>query len=201
VRCSPRFRVPPFLAVHRGICFRPVRLLAFAIPALVTSGIWLLHFVKQRDELYRLEINGSFFATRWTEAEVRKGIDYYNRAIALNPGSASAHAGLATGWSFLSDLHSPPHEAMPRAKAAALDAVRLEDSLADAHVALGVVKMQYDWDWAGAEREFKRAIALDPAEGAAHRLYGWLLIALGRFEEAQREIRRPLDDDPHSSAI
>jgi len=85
---------------------------------------------------------------------------------------------------------------MPRAKAAALQAVRLNDSLGDAHVALGVVKMQYDWDWAGAEREFKRAIALDPSEGVAHRLYGWLLIGLGRFEEAQGEIRRPLDADP-----
>jgi DNA-binding winged helix-turn-helix (wHTH) protein/Flp pilus assembly protein TadD len=170
--------------------------LAFAIPALVACGLWLHHWVRQQAEFYRLEVQGTFFVSKWTEAEVRKGIEYYNRAIALNPGSASAHVGLATGWSFLSDLHSPPHEAMPRAKAAALEAVRLDDSLGEAHVALGVVKMQYDWDWAGAEREFRRAIALNPADGLAHRLYGWLLIALGRFDEAQAEIRRPLDADP-----
>ena len=185
---SASFRSRPFSAI--------LRVLVFALPALAALGIWLHYSVKQHDELYRLEMQGGFFVSKWTEPEVRKGIDYYNRAIALNPSSASAHAGLATGWSFLSDLHRPPREVMPRSKAAALDAVRLDDSLVDGHVALGVVKMQYDWDWAGAEREFRRAIVLDPSDGAAHRLYGWLLIALGRFEEAQAQMRRPLDNEP-----
>ena len=93
-------------------------------------------------------------------------------------------------------MHVPPHQAMPRAKAAALAAIGLDDSLAWPHVNLGVVKMQYDWDWAGAEQEFRRAIALEPSFAPAHRIYGWLLIALGRIEEAQAALRRPLAADP-----
>jgi tetratricopeptide (TPR) repeat protein len=141
-------------------------------------------------------MQGEFFVSKWTEAEVRKGIEYYNRAIALDPTSATSYAGLSVGWNFLSDLHVPPHEAMPRAKAAALAAVRLDDSLAWAHLELGIVRMQYDWDWAGAEQEFQRAIALDPSFAPAQRMYGWLLVGLGRFEEAQRALRRPLATDP-----
>jgi tetratricopeptide (TPR) repeat protein len=144
-------------------------------------------------------MRGDFYVSKWTEPEVRKGIEYYQRAVALNPTSASAHAGLATGWNFLSDLHSPPHEVMPRSKAAALTAVRLDDSLPAAHIVLGVVKMQYDWDWAGAEHEFTRAIALDPTDAAGHRLYGWLLMATGRFPEAQRQLQIPVEADPLSS--
>ena len=173
-----------------------LRMVALMLPMLVVLAIWVEHWVKQRDELYRLEMKGDFYVSQWTEAEVRTGIDYYNRAIALNPSAASAYAGLATGWIDLSDLHSPPHEVMPRAKAAALSAARLDDSLAFAHINLGVVKMAYDWDWVGAEQEFKRAISLKPGEAQGHRLYGWLLSAQGRFDEAQREMKRPLETDP-----
>ena len=170
--------------------------LTFGALGLVVGGLWLAHSVKQNIELDRLETQGNFFVSRWSEADIRKGIEYYNRAIVLSPASASAYDGIATGWSFLSDLYVPPHEAMPKSKAAALEAVRLDNRLASGHVTLGVVKMQYDWDWAGAEKEFRRAIELRPSDGAGHRLYGWLLIALGRFKEAQAEMRRPLEAEP-----
>ncbi|HYI94378.1 MAG TPA: tetratricopeptide repeat protein [Bryobacteraceae bacterium] len=167
-----------------------------ALFALTVFGTWLNRWVGRQAELYRLEMQGDFHVSKWTEADVRKGIEYYQRAIALDPTSATSHSGLSVGWNFLSDLHIPPHQAMPRAKAAALEAIRLDDSLAWAHVNLGVVKMQYDWDWAGAEQEFRRANALEPSFAPAQRLYGWLLTALGRFEEAQVALRRPLAADP-----
>ena len=175
-----------------------LRVLAFIVPALLASGFWLQHWMQQKVEFSRLEMQGDFFLTRWTEAEIRKGIESYNRAIVLDPASASAYQGLSAGWSFLSDLYSQPREVMPKAKAAALKAASLDRSSASApaHVALGVAKMQYDWDWDGAEREFRRAIELSPADDLGHRLYGWLLIAGGRFKQAQEEIRRPLETDP-----
>ena len=85
---------------------------------------------------------------------------------------------------------------MPQAKAAALRALQLDETYSDAHISLGVVKMQYDWDWAGAEAEFKRALALEPDNHGAHQLYGWYLMATGRLEEAQAAMKRVAESDP-----
>lgn len=172
------------------------RVVVFLAPLLLGSGLWLEFWLKKRIEVYRLEVKADSYVARWTEHEVRKGIEYYNRVVSIDPNSASAYAGLATGWNFLSDLHISPREAMPRAKAAAIRSVQLDPSLAKAHVSLGVIKMQYEWDWSGAEQEFKRAIALDSAHNAGHQLYGWYLIAVGRFEEAQAEMKHALEADP-----
>jgi DNA-binding winged helix-turn-helix (wHTH) protein len=119
-------------------------IVAVVVCLLAGGGIWMRHLVERQKEVYGLEMQGEVYVAKWTEADVRKGIDFYNRAIALDSRSASAYAGLAAGWSFLSDLHSPPHEAMERSKAAALRAIELNDSLPSAHVGLGVVKLQYD---------------------------------------------------------
>ena len=191
--------VPPRKRSNRLIA--KLLLLAGAISVLILSGMTLKDWVGRRAELYRLEVQGNIFVPKWTEAEVRKGIEYYNRAIALDPTSATSYTGLSFGWNFLSDLHVPPHEAMPRAKAAALAAIRLDDSLPSAHVSLGLAKMQYDWDWTGAEQEFRRAIALKPSYPTAQRMYAWLLVALGRFEEAQTALKRPLAADPTDDFI
>jgi tetratricopeptide (TPR) repeat protein len=136
--------------------------LAALAPVFIGVALWVDYWVKKRAEVYRLEVRGDFYASKWTEPEIRKGIEYYNRAIVLDPRSAASYAGLAVGWNFLSDLHVPPREAMPRSKAAALKAIEIDETMANAHVSLGVAKMQYDWDWTGAEQEFKRAIAIDP---------------------------------------
>ena len=77
-----------------------------------------------------------------------------------------------------------------------MKALQLDETSASAHVSLGMIKMQYEWDWAGAEQEFKRAIALAPEYNTAHQLYGWYLIAVGRFDEAQAEMKRALESDP-----
>lgn len=170
--------------------------LVFLVIVLSGVGGWLYIRLEQSAEVRLLEFKGDFYYSQWTEDVIRKGIEYYNRAVALNPNSASAYEGLATGWNFLSDLYLSPREAMPKAKAATLKALQLDDASAAAHMSLGVVKLQYEWDWVGAEQEFKRAIALDPKFTPAHQLYGWCLIAVGRFAEAQAEMKHSLESDP-----
>lgn len=175
-----------------------LRIFALLIPVFVGVGFWLYFRLEKKAEVQQLEFKGNFYLGRWTEDEIRKGIEYYNRAIALDANSASAYEGLAVGWNFLSDLHLPPREAEPKAQAAALKALQLEEGSAAAHVSLGIIKTQYDWDWAGAEREFKRAIALAPDYSPAHQIYGWYLIAVGRFAEAQAEMKLALESNPLS---
>ena len=169
---------------------------AFLVLALVCTGAWLNFRVKKRAEIDRLEFKGMFYLSKFNEDEVRKGIEYYNQAVALDPNSASSYHGLATGWIFLSDLHVSPREAMPKAKAAAVKVLQLNEKSASAHVSMALIKAQYDWDWAGADKEFQRAITLDPELNLARQIHGWYLIALGRPNEAQAEMKRTVDADP-----
>lgn len=173
-------------------------LVAFGFLVLTLFSVALYWRFKSvpRAEVVQLEFKGNFFVGRWTEDEIRQGIEYYNQAIALDPNSASAYEGLATGWNFLSDLHVSPREAMPKAKAAIVNALQRDEKSAAAQVTMGVIKMQYDWDWAGAEQEFQRALALEPEYAPAHQLYGWYLVAQGRFPDAQAEMKQALGTDP-----
>jgi tetratricopeptide (TPR) repeat protein len=114
----------------------------------------------------------------------------------LDPNNASAYHGLAAAWNFLSDLYMSPRKAMPKAKAAALHALQRGGSSGSSHVALGLVKMQYDWDWTGAEEEFKRAMSQGTEADVARPLYAWYLMALGRVEEAQISMQRVVDEQP-----
>ncbi len=175
-----------------------ILLIAFGFLGLVlfSLGLYLRFKPAPRAEVEQLEFKGNFFVGRWTEDEIRQGIEYYNQAIALNPNSASAYEGLASAWNFLTDLHVSPREAMPKAKAAVVNALQRDEKSAAAHVTMGVVKMQYEWDGAGAEQEFQRALALEPEYAPAHQLYGWYLIAQGRFPEAQAEMKQALGTDP-----
>lgn len=179
---------------HRSVSILSV--LAFLLPVLMGVGLWLYFRLEKRAEVTQLEFKGGFYATKWTEDEIRKGIEYYNQAVTLEPDAVTAYAGLAGAWIFLSDLHISPREAMPKAKAAAVNALQRDETSAQARISLGVIKMQYEWDWVGAEQEFKRAIALDPEHNPAHQLYGWYLIAVGRLEEAQAAMKRVAEADP-----
>ncbi len=166
------------------------------VSALTTAGAWLNWRAKKSAEVDLLRFKGNFHLSNWNEGDVRKGIEYYREAIALNPNLATAYEGLANGWIFLSDLHVAPREAMPSAKAATIKALELNSRSSMAHLSLAVIKTQYDWDWAGAEREFKLALELDPESAPAHQLYGWYLTALGRHEEALEKMKRLQDLDP-----
>jgi DNA-binding winged helix-turn-helix (wHTH) protein/TolB-like protein/Tfp pilus assembly protein PilF len=138
-----------------------------------------------------------FYGGAVTEEGLKKSIDYYEQAIKLDPNYAEAYAGLANAyirigsvWGFLS-----PRETFPKAEPILKKALELDESLADAHASLARYKLYYEWDWSGAEREFKRAIELNPNVPTAHHEYASLLQSFGEFDKAvaEREIARRLD--------
>ena len=102
---------------------------------------------------------------------MNKGIEYFQQAIAKDPNYAMAYAGLADSYISLGSGFVVPKEAFPKAKEAALRALEIDDTLAEAHASLGFIKANYDWDWSGGEREFQRAIELNPGDATAHEFY------------------------------
>ena len=126
-----------------------------------------------------------------------KAIDYFNGAIEKDPAYALAYAGLAEAYARLG-VYRPPKEFFPKAKAAAMKALELDDTLSEAHTSVAVARAFYDWDWAAAERGFKRAIELNPSSASAHVWYGDMLGALGRLDESLAETKRGHELDPVS---
>jgi serine/threonine-protein kinase len=145
-------------------------------------------------------LTGRFYWNKRTPQGLQKSIDYLEQAIAKDPKYAVAYAALADSYHLLPELTAvPASEAFPKARTAALKALQLDDSLAEAHTALGNVKEDYDWDWQGAEKEYKRAIELDPGYEIAHVWYSNLLLELGRLPEALVESRTAQQLDPLSA--
>jgi TolB-like protein/tetratricopeptide (TPR) repeat protein len=154
------------------------------------------------NEAYQLYLQGRYFWNRRTPEGINKSIDYFQQAIAKDPQDALVYAGLADAYNVLSMYNSvSPREAFPKAQAAALKALSLDDSLAEAHTSLAMAKFSYDWDAAGGEREYRRAIALDPNYATAHHWYSLLLEMMGRKEEARNEAQKALELDPLSLII
>jgi tetratricopeptide (TPR) repeat protein len=155
-------------------------------------------------EAYDLYLKGRFFVSRIFDArgeDPRKGIDFFEQALALDPDYALAHAGLADAYSWLG-ASADPKRTLPKAREAALRALELDDTLAETHYMLGWIVMHYDYDWAGAEKHFRRAIELDPSSAEAHFRYGfYLLFVRGRFDDAVAEARRAVELEPHSVSI
>ncbi|MDQ5838618.1 MAG: tetratricopeptide repeat protein [Acidobacteriota bacterium] len=144
-------------------------------------------------------IKGRYYWNKRTADDIRKAVSYFEDAIIEDPSYALAYAGLADAYSTLGILDDlAPQETMPKARSAALKALELDDGLAEAHASLGYVKHRYEWDWAGAEREFRRAIELKPGYATAHQWYGWYLICLGKSDEALAEFRSAQSLDPLS---
>ncbi len=153
-------------------------------------------------EAYQLYLKGRFYWNKRTGKDLQKAIEYFEQAIDVDPNYALAFAGLADSYALLSPyLAAPPREVMPKARDAAQKALALDDQLVEAHAALGLILNTYDYDFAGAEREFKRAIELNPNYATAHQFYGELLMYLDRREEADAEFRRALELDPLSLII
>jgi serine/threonine-protein kinase len=149
-------------------------------------------------EVHELYLRGRFHFNKGIEDGLEKGIEYFDQALAKAPTYAPAHAGLAASYGALSDLYRAPVEVLPKAKAAAQRALELDEGLAEAHVSLGTVHFLWDRDWAGAERELKRAIELKPSSSDAHAWYALLLTTLGRHDEAVAESRKAQQYDPFS---
>jgi DNA-binding SARP family transcriptional activator/TolB-like protein len=152
-------------------------------------------------EAYQSYLKGRYYWNRRSVPDLQRAIEQFKRAVALDPAYAQAYSGLADAWYVLSGVHLPPREAAPRARAAALEALKLDDQLAEAHASLAMVKWRYDWDWEGAEAEFKRAIALDPNYATAHQWYGLLLADRRQFEAARAELALARSLDPLSLII
>jgi TolB-like protein/Flp pilus assembly protein TadD len=153
-------------------------------------------------DAYRDYLQGRYHWNKMTADSLHKSIYYFRQAIEKDADYALAHAGLADTYSLCGFYGlMPPREVMPKAKAAALRAVELDDNLAEAHAALAGVKKNYDWDWAAAEREYRRALELNPRYATAHRVYADYLLATGRPREAMEEIELAQDQDPLSLVI
>ena len=137
-----------------------------------------------------------------TEESVKKALSYFQTAIDSDPTYAQGYAGLADSYNILGYYNALlPIEAYPKGKAAALKALELDDSLAEPHATLGVVKRDFEWDWSGAEEEFQRAVELNPGCVEAYHWRGTLFSMLGRHAEALREKKRALVMDPLSVVI
>ena len=153
-------------------------------------------------EAEQLYLKGIYYWQKRTPASLNQAVDYFTQAVVHDPQYAEAYAGLADCYNLLREYSlMPANEAYPRAQAAARRAIALDDSLSDAHSALGFVDFYWSWDVAGAQREFVRALTLDPNSVNAHYWYGTYLLHLGRFSESLEEIEKAQKLDPHSTSI
>jgi TolB-like protein/Flp pilus assembly protein TadD len=152
-------------------------------------------------EAHQFYLKGRYFVTtRRTEEWIKKGIEYFQQAVDLDPGYALAYSGIAEAYGFLASSTggSPPHEAYPKAAAAALKALEIDDTLGEAHCSLGFFRLLYDWNWSEAEREFKKAIRISPNFPNAYDGYGFYLKAVGKHDKAIENCSQALKLDPLS---
>jgi TolB-like protein/Tfp pilus assembly protein PilF len=153
-------------------------------------------------EAYALYLKGRYQWNKQTLDGMETGIQFFQQAIQKDPRYALAYTGLADAYALLADYNVlAAKEVMPRAKTAAMKALEIDDTIAEAHASLGWAKLTLDWDWPGAEREFKRSIELNPNYATAHQWYAEYLTTMGRAEEARAEMKRALELDPASLPI
>lgn len=159
---------------------------------------------KLKPSAYENYLKARYHMHQMLASAINKSVECFEAAVREEPNYAPAHAGLASGYGLLAmapiDL-LPPRQAMPKAEAAARKALELDDSLAEAHAALALVRHHYYWDWKGAEASYRHAIELNPDFATAHLWYSWMLFALGRQDEAFDETELTLEivqeTDPH----
>lgn len=152
-------------------------------------------------EAYQLFLQGEHFRDK---REYRKSLDAYQRALDNDPNFAQAYIGLAESYNHLTTEGRPPvpvQEAMPKVRAALQRALELDETLPEAHVTLAEVMYEFDYDWVNAEREFKRAIELNPNLPYARMGYGWFLLYSVRFDEALRQLERAQEVDPRNLLV
>ena len=148
---------------------------------------------------YEFYLLGRYHLNKLTDEGFFKGRDYFQQAIDRDPKYALAYTGLADAHNRLSAWNAiSPKEGFPKAKEAAIKALEIDDRLAEAHISLAMVKLFYDWDWAVAESEFRKALELNPDNSDAHYMYSLYLMRMGRFDEALVEMRRAHELDPLS---
>jgi len=152
-------------------------------------------------EAFRAYLKGRYYWNKYTKEGLEKANECFREAIDVDPTYALAYAGMADSYFRLSNQELSPRLAAPKAKAAAIRALEIDPTLPDAHASLGMLKMRYDWDWQGAEGEFKKAISLNPSYATAHHFYASCLYSQRRFEESLQQIIMAQELDPLSLQI
>ncbi len=162
-----------------------------------------LHKRYTRDfEAYEMYLRGRYYWSRRSDVDLQRGITYFQKAIERDPNNALAYAGLADSNFVLAiSGAAPTQEAMPKARVAALKAVELDDSLAEAHTSLALISANYDWNWSKADAEYNQAIELNPNYSIGHFYYATFLMSMGRHSEALEQMKRAQELDPLSPAI
>ena len=156
----------------------------------------------QTYEAYELYLRGQYFWNKRTRDGLQKAIGYFQQAIAKDPNNARAYAGLADSYALVGGYSGTPQsEFIPKARAAALHAIELDEKLPEAHAAWALILQNYDWDWQAAEKEYRRAIELNPNYATGHHWYAEHLAFVGRFDEALGESERARQLDPLSLII
>jgi tetratricopeptide (TPR) repeat protein len=146
-------------------------------------------------EAYDAYLQGMYFWHKFTEAGDRRALEYFEESIRKDPSYALGYAGLSNAYHELA-YYLRPLDIMPKSEEAAEKALKIDDTLPEAHAALGWVKWVYDWDWPRAEKEFQRSIQLNPGYALSHGMYALYLDSMGRFEEAFREFQSARELDP-----
>jgi eukaryotic-like serine/threonine-protein kinase len=158
-------------------------------------------YYTKNPEAYQLYLKGHYYASRYTKEGFSKGIDYFEQAIANDPNFAKAYSGLAFCYLNQTDWVFAPKDSVPKVRQAVERALAIDETLAEAHTMQAMVLLQYDWDWTAAEREFRRAIQIDPNYALGRSFLAWYLAAMGRFDESIAEDKRALELDPLSPAV
>ena len=191
--------VSDVLAIQSEVAMRIARALALALPR---PGAPPGHTVAASFPAYEHVLRGRMYREQATEESARKAIEHYQRALALDPASAAAYAGLADAYWLLG---SPgweverPDTLLEQAKANAERALAIDPRSAEAHTVMAMVKLHYDWDAAGSEREIQESLRLNPSFARARQYYSATLTTMGRFDEAVAEARRAMQVDPLSA--
>ena len=149
-------------------------------------------------EAYDLYLRGLFFADKSTEDALRRALQFFKRALKKDPQLSGAWTGIAKVWNWLADAYVPPLEAYPKVREAAANALKLDDTDAEAHIYLGEVKRVLDWDLSGAATEYQRAVEFDPNATPSNYFSAWLCATRGERERALEFMRRSLKIDPAS---
>jgi len=190
-------KMTDIFAVQDSISERVMAALAVRLTSEEQRGLTKRHTADI--EAFQLYLKGRYHLNRLTDDGFFKGRDYFQQAIDKDPNYALAYAGLADSYNMLGGFDAlAPAEAYPKAREAAEKALKLDESLAEAHSALAMVKLAYDWEFPAAAREFQRALEIDPSYSDAHKMNSYYLAAMGRFDEALREMKRAQELDPLS---
>ncbi|HVF46363.1 MAG TPA: tetratricopeptide repeat protein, partial [Pyrinomonadaceae bacterium] len=168
-----------------------------------SNGQRLTKKYSENAEAYQLYLLGRFHWKKRTKTDIHKAIDYFGQAVTKDPSYALAYSGLADAYSTLQgyDKTVSPRESQTKAREYGLKALSLDDSLSEVHVSIGLILQNVDFDFAGAEREFRRAIDLDPKNADAYSYYALFLGGLGRFDEGETQFRHALELEPASQNI